>query len=160
MNQRALIFKILIFVLLAIVLTIMLLTIMPINFYAKPSSEEGAVLLSDESVYLNWDLTCAVPWDELSINQTDTPIADQLPHSVSFYIDGQMVKTVKIPNTIVFWMNEDQPITVFHTPKAKSTFIYQGTCHISSNYAYGLHDIMTIGDGFFAKCFVYKNEDN
>ena len=147
-------------VLIVIIIVIILLVFFLVRYFTLSSIEEPAYLTTDESAYLNWDLICTDPWDELAINQMETANVDQQPHSVSFYKEGQLVKTVKIPETIIFWMDEDQPVTVFQASKDKTSFVYQGTQHLSSAYTYGLYKVMTIGDGFFAKCYLYQDEGN
>ena len=147
-------------ILIVIIILIILLTFLLIRYFKLPKREKPAYLATDGSAYLNWDSVCTDLWDELAINQMETVNADQPPHSVCFYKDGQLVKTVKIPETIVFWMDEDQPVTVFRASKDRTSFVFQGMRHLSSVYTYGLYQIMTIGDGFFAKCYLYQNEGN
>ena len=143
-----------------IILIIILLSITFVRFYTSPIIEETNVIVTAESNYLDWNSICAEQWDELIINQTDTTSGNQQPHSISFYKEGQIIKTVKILETVVFWIDENQLVTVLRVPRINSTFIYQGIRHLSSELTYDLFSIMTIGDGFFAKCYTYKNEDD
>ena len=147
-------------VIIAIVVFIVVISILIFRYFAKPNIEEISVLRTDESAYLNWDLVCTEPWDELIINQTELSESNQALHSISFYEEGNLIKTVKIPKTIVFWKDENEVITVFKAQKNEAVFLYQGERHLSSQYTYGLFEITTIGDGFFAKCYMYQNNGN
>lgn len=141
---------------LLIIMSITLLSCILIQLIEKPVKDGTAVLSTDESAYLNWDSVCIDSWDRLIINQTDNNTLESAPHSVSFYYEKKLVQSVKIPETIVFWMTKDELVTILELQREQSLFSYQGIQHLSSAYTYGLFETMTVGDGFFAKCYIYQ----
>lgn len=139
-----------------IIVLVTLLSCILTQLISKPIKDRTVVLSTDESIYLNWDSVCIDPWDSLIINQTDNSTLESAPHSVSFYYEKKLVQSVKIPETIVFWMTKDELVTILELQREQSLFIYQGIQHLSSAYTNGVFETMTIGDGFFAKYYIYQ----
>ena len=137
------------------VVSVALLSWIVIQF-TKSDKKEPLLLSTDESAYLNWDSVCTEPWDRLIINQTGDRTFESAPNSVSFYDEKKLVQWIRIPETITFWMDKDEFVTILELQREQALFSYQGIQHLSSAYTYGIFETMTIGDGFFSKCYVYQ----